>query len=88
MYELPRLENFVMERMADVLEEVVEMEEFAEMVRQSAATVEKREEIDTIPVVDERRFFIYRMHRVGKAGELERKLGLIDQLLDKLNLCA
>eukprot|EP00624_Nannochloropsis_granulata_P004772 evm.model.NODE_33880_length_9695_cov_19.565859.4 len=88
MYDLPRLENFVMERMADILEEVVWTEEFSEMVRESAATVERREEIDSIPVVDEIRYFVYRMHKFEKKWELERKLGLIDQLLEKLGLGA
>ncbi|GAB5030996.1 ankyrin repeat and btb poz domain-containing protein 1 [Nannochloropsis oceanica] len=86
MYDLPRLENFVMERMADILEEVVWTDEFLEMVRKSAATVDKREEIDSIPVVDEIRFFVYRMHKFDRNGELERKLGLINQLLEKLGL--
>jgi len=88
MYDLPRLQNFVMERMADILEEVIETEEFSEMVKESAATVEKREEIDSIPVIDEIRFLIHRMHRFERRGELERKLGMIDRLLERLNLCA
>ncbi|EWM28152.1 ankyrin repeat and btb poz domain-containing protein 1 isoform 2 [Nannochloropsis gaditana] len=85
LYDLPRLENFVVERMAINLEKVVEADKFRLLVEESAATVKAREERDSIPLIDDIRYFVCRLHRFDQDVQ-EMKIALIESLLERLGL--
>jgi hypothetical protein len=71
--------------MAMNLEKVVEADKFRLLVEESAATVKAREERDSIPLIDDIRYFVCRLHRFDQDVQ-EMKLALIKILLERLGL--
>jgi len=72
---------------AQYLEDVIDTDEFSQLVVESAYSIEKREETDSIPFIDEIRFHISQRHKDDPV-EIERKFELVDCLLEKLELSA
>lgn len=69
--------------------QVVEQEEFAQLVLEDATGIIAREETDSIPVIDDIRFHLY--NTVLPAAELEEldsaaKLNVLNDFLLKLGL--
>jgi ankyrin repeat/BTB/POZ domain-containing protein 1 len=85
LYDLPRLENHVMGLFAERLDVVLGEDDFLRLVHESAYSIEKREETDSIPFVDEIRSSILRVHRI-EPDEADRKLSLLDAMLEKMSL--
>lgn len=65
-------------------EQVIDCEDFQEIVREDACCLEKREDVDSIDVVDNIRFHL----TANSIDEAHDKLTLIDILLEKLDLNA
>lgn len=66
---------------------MVGVEEFSVLVREDAGGVQRREETDSIPVIDEVRFHITSsVQTFSDMYEADRKLAAIDQFLDTLDL--
>ena len=87
LYDLPRLEHHSFEIFAKELDDCIWTDDFAELIQESASAIKSREDIDSIPFLDEIRYHICRQHKYDQQ-ELERKYILVDELLDKLKLGA
>lgn len=67
--------------------QMVESEEFAQLVQEDAAQVKEREETDSIDIVDEVRFYIANVvSTFSELQDAEHHLRLIDQLLEDLDI--
>lgn len=60
--EAERLANACLRVIAQNLKEVVHDPQFSELVRESAASVEERQDVDSVPIIDDIRFFITQLH--------------------------
>ena len=68
---------------------MVNSEDFASFVKEDAQTVEKREETDSIPIIDDIRFHITNsVQTFSDMYDADEKLSSIDQFLDQLDLDA
>ena len=68
---------------------MVNSEDFASFVKEDAQTVEKREETDSIPIIDDIRFHITNsVQTFSDMYDADEKLSCIDQFLDQLDLDA
>ena len=67
--------------------QVVEQQEFADLVLEDARQVTAREETDSIDIIDEVRFYVANVvNTVSDLQDAEEKLRLIDQLLEDLEI--
>lgn len=67
--------------------QVVEQQEFADLVMEDARQVTAREETDSIDIIDEVRFYVANVvNTVSDLQDAEEKLRLIDQLLEDLEI--
>ena len=68
---------------------MVNSEDFASFVKEDALTVQKREETDSIPIIDDIRFHITNsVQTFSDMYDADEKLSSIDQFLDQLDLDA
>ncbi|XP_070557887.1 ankyrin repeat and BTB/POZ domain-containing protein 1-like isoform X2 [Ptychodera flava] len=87
MFELPRLEDQCAEYMASIFDKIVTTDEFAELVKEDAASVEEREETDSIPIVDDIRYHITsNVQTFSAMAEANEKLSALDELLIRLDV--
>ena len=64
-------------------------EDFAALVREDASSVEKRQETDSIPIIDDIRFFINEhVQTFSDMAEAERDMKLIEEFLVEMDLDA
>lgn len=61
--------------------------EFEQLVMESAYSIEKREETDSIPFLDDIRFHVSRRHKHDPV-EIDRKFHLVDLFLERVGLSA
>jgi ankyrin repeat and BTB/POZ domain-containing protein 1 len=61
---VPRLEEFGARYIANRLEQYIEQEEFAQLVKESAKRVKNREETDTIELIDDIRYYLSERFRL------------------------
>ena len=67
--------------------QVLELEEFAELVQDDATDVESREETDTIDIIDSIRFHLTNfVQTYSELQEMEEKINMIDKFLEDLGL--
>ncbi|XP_069101724.1 ankyrin repeat and BTB/POZ domain-containing protein 1-like [Argopecten irradians] len=89
LFNLCRLADQCSEFMANNLSEVILMEEFAELVRQDASNLERREDTDTIEIIDDIRFNITNfVQTFSDMTEAQEKLRMIDNFLEDMNIDA
>ncbi|CAG0917705.1 unnamed protein product [Notodromas monacha] len=89
LFCLPRLENACCEYMAANIEVVISRPEFKELVVKDAAEVQKREDTDSIDIIDDIRHLITcDIRTLSHIDEADEKLRLIDSLLEDLGLDA
>lgn len=87
LYSLPRLEDQCAEFMANNLDKIIELPEFAEIVKKDAKEVKRRQETDSIDIIDEIRFHITSfIQTYSDVEEANEKLKQIDDLLESLDL--
>lgn len=68
---------------------MVNSEDFANFVKEDAQAVQKREETDSIPIIDDIRFHITNsVQTFSDMYDADEKLATIDQFLDELELDA
>ena len=71
----------------NIIAQVLELEEFAELVQDDATEVESREETDTIDIIDSIRFHLTNfVQTYSELQEMEEKINMIDKFLDDLGL--
>ncbi|KAI1343394.1 BTB/POZ domain-containing protein [Xylariaceae sp. FL0016] len=72
-----RLEEFVARYLANRLEDYIDDEEFAELIRESALRLENREETDTIELLDDIRYYL------GERFRLRFEDAGLEEMLDE-----
>ncbi|XP_060078482.1 ankyrin repeat and BTB/POZ domain-containing protein 1-like [Ylistrum balloti] len=89
LFNLRRLADQCCEFMANNLQEVMELDDFAELVRQDAANLECREDTDTLEIIDDIRYNITNyVQTFSDMMEAEEKLRMIDDFLENMNIDA
>uniref|UniRef100_A0A673A5H1 BTB domain-containing protein n=1 Tax=Sphaeramia orbicularis TaxID=375764 RepID=A0A673A5H1_9TELE len=87
LFRLSRLEDHCTEYMAKTIERLVEKPEFAEMIKEDAASLEERHETDSVPLVDEIRFHITsNVQTYSAIEEANQKLEALEELLCNINI--
>ncbi|XP_036389202.1 ankyrin repeat and BTB/POZ domain-containing protein 1 isoform X1 [Megalops cyprinoides] len=87
LFRLSRLEDQCTELMARIIEKLVEMEEFVEMIQEDARAVEARQETDSIPLVDDIRYHISsNVQTYSAIEEASQRLGALEELLASIGL--
>lgn len=87
LFRLSRLEDQCTEFMAKIIERLVEQTEFAEMVKEDAASLEKRQETDSVPLVDDIRYHIAsNVQTYSAIEEANQKLEALEDLLARINI--
>lgn len=70
-----------------LLLQLVEVQEFAEMIKEDAQAVEARQETDSIPLVDDIRFHITsNVQTYSAIEEANQRLDALEQLLARIGL--
>ncbi|KAG7291809.1 hypothetical protein NEMBOFW57_001830 [Staphylotrichum longicolle] len=67
--KVQRLEEFAARYLASRLEDYIDEEEFAELIRESAARLKERQETDTIELLDDIRYYLSERFRFRFEGE-------------------
>ena len=71
----------------NIVLQMVTSEDFASFVKEDAQTVLKREETDSIPIIDDIRFHITNsVQTFSDMYDADQRLSSIDQFLDQLDL--
>uniref|UniRef100_A0A8C9ZVU3 Ankyrin repeat and BTB domain containing 1 n=1 Tax=Sander lucioperca TaxID=283035 RepID=A0A8C9ZVU3_SANLU len=87
LFRLSRLEDHCTEFMAKTIERMVEQAEFAEIIKEDAASLEERHETDSVPLVDEIRYHIAsNVQTYSEIEEANQKLEALEELLSSINL--
>lgn len=87
LFRLSRLEDTCTEFMAKIIERLVEQPEFAEIIKEDAASVEDRQETDSVPMVDEIRYHIAgNLQTYSAIEEANQKLDALEELLSSINI--
>ncbi|XP_027877321.1 ankyrin repeat and BTB/POZ domain-containing protein 1 isoform X2 [Xiphophorus couchianus] len=87
LFRLSRLEDQCTEFMAKIIERLVEQDEFAEMIKEDAASLEERQETDSVPLVDDIRFHIAsNVQTYSAIEEANQKLEALEELLSSINI--
>ncbi|KAM8863593.1 ankyrin repeat and BTB/POZ domain-containing protein 1 isoform 2-T2 [Spinachia spinachia] len=87
LFRLSRLEDQCTEFMAKIIERLVERAEFAEIIKEDAASVEERQETDSVPLVDEIRYHITgNVQTYSAIEEANQKLEALEELLCSINI--
>lgn len=87
LFRLSRLEDQCTEVMARIIEQLVEQPEFAEIIKEDAASLEKRHETDSVPLVDEIRYHITsNVQTFSAIEEANQKLEALEELLASINI--
>ncbi|XP_071497851.1 ankyrin repeat and BTB/POZ domain-containing protein 1-like [Diadema antillarum] len=87
MFNLVRLEDQCVEYISKIVERVIDREEFIDLVKEDAAVIKNREEIDTIAIIDDLRFHIAsNLKTFSEVQEAQEKLNSLDNLLQELDI--
>lgn len=87
LFRLMRLEDQCTEYMAKIIEQLVELPEFTEMVQEDAASLEDRHETDSVPLVDEIRYHITsNVQTYSEIEDANQKLMILEDLLTSINI--
>ncbi|CAG8443700.1 9698_t:CDS:2 [Ambispora gerdemannii] len=83
--KIDRLEQYCCRWFAEHLKDVLHDERFLNLVKESAQSIQNRQATDTIPLIDDLRYWLAKKHR---EAEYNRKLAQIDAILEQLDLDA
>lgn len=87
LFSLSRLEDQCSEYMAKIIEQLVLDPEFAELIKEDAASVKARHETDSVPLVDDIRYHISsNVQTYSAIEEASQKHAALEQLLCDLNI--
>ena len=81
--KVQRLEEFAARYLASRLEDYVDEDEFAELIRESASRLKERQETDTIELLDDIRYYLSERFRFRFEGDgleemLDEGVGAVD----------
>lgn len=69
------------------LSQLVEQDEFAEIIKEDAASLEERHETDSVPLVDDIRYHIAsNVQTYSAIEEANQKLEALEELLSTINI--
>ncbi|CAF1018042.1 unnamed protein product [Rotaria sp. Silwood1] len=90
LFELIKLEHQCIRFISDHLEEVLQQDEFKKFVLEDAASVVDRQETDTVPIIDDLRFYLAEFSTVNRSDmdETLEKMKLLDDFLEDIGLNA
>ncbi|RIA83486.1 hypothetical protein C1645_699428 [Glomus cerebriforme] len=74
---IDRLEQWCSRWFAEHLNEVLEDQRFLDLIYESAHSIQKRQETDTIPFVDDLRYWLSKKYSVFE-GDIDKKSGRVD----------
>ncbi|CAB1424205.1 unnamed protein product [Pleuronectes platessa] len=87
LFRLSRLEDQCTVFMAKIIERLVEQPEFAEIIKEDAASLAERHETDSVPLVDEIRYHITsNVQTYSAIEEANQKLEALEELLSSINI--
>uniref|UniRef100_A0AAQ5YVT7 BTB domain-containing protein n=1 Tax=Amphiprion ocellaris TaxID=80972 RepID=A0AAQ5YVT7_AMPOC len=87
LFRLSRLEDHCAEFMAKIIERLVDQAEFAEIIKEDAASLEERHETDSVPLVDDIRYHIAsNVQTYSAIEEANQKLDALEELLSSINI--
>lgn len=87
LFRLSRLEDHCTEFMAKIIDRLVEQDEFAQIIKEDAESLEKRQETDSVPLVDEIRYHIAsNVQTYSAIEEANQKLEALEELLCSINI--
>ncbi|XP_045911915.1 ankyrin repeat and BTB/POZ domain-containing protein 1 isoform X1 [Micropterus dolomieu] len=87
LFRLSRLEDHCTEFMAKIIDRLVEQDEFAEIIKEDAASLEERHETDSVPLVDDIRYHIAsNVQTYSAIEEANQKLEALEELLSSINI--
>ncbi|CAF3442992.1 unnamed protein product [Rotaria socialis] len=88
LFDLIKLEHQCIRFITDHLEEVLEQEEFKNFVLEDAASVVDRQEKDSIPIIDDLKFYLAEFSTVNASDmdETSEKIKLLDDFLEDIGL--
>ncbi|KAK7884164.1 hypothetical protein WMY93_027287 [Mugilogobius chulae] len=87
LFHLSRLEDQCTEYMAKIIEQLVLDPEFAELIKDDAASVKGRHETDSVPLVDDIRYHISsNVQTYSAIEEARQKHAALEQLLNDINI--
>nr|XP_054751225.1 ankyrin repeat and BTB/POZ domain-containing protein 1-like [Lytechinus pictus] len=87
MFNLVKLEDQCVEFISRIFDEISDYTEFIELVKEDAACIENREEIDSIPIIDDLRFHLTNnLQTYSELQEAQMKLSCLDHILQELGL--
>ncbi|XP_788155.3 ankyrin repeat and BTB/POZ domain-containing protein 1 isoform X2 [Strongylocentrotus purpuratus] len=87
MFSLVKLEDQCVEFISRIVERITDNEEFIELVKEDAASVENREEVDSITIIDDLRYHIANnLKMYSELQEAQEKLSYLDHLLQELGI--
>ncbi|XP_037539989.1 ankyrin repeat and BTB/POZ domain-containing protein 1 [Nematolebias whitei] len=87
LFRLSRLEDQCTEFMAKIIERLVEQAEFAAIIKEDAASLEARQETDSVPLVDDIRYHIAsNVQTYSEIEEANQKLEALEELLLSINI--
>jgi ankyrin repeat and BTB/POZ domain-containing protein 1 len=69
--KIQRLEEFCARYIANRLEDYIDEEDFAELIRESASRIQRREETDTIELLDDIRYYLSERFRLRFEDEVQ-----------------
>ncbi|UJR30013.1 hypothetical protein I4U23_017558 [Adineta vaga] len=88
LFDLVKLEHQCIRFISDHLEEVLQQEEFTKFVLEDAASVVDRQEFDTVPIIDDLRFYLaeFSTEDPSDIDETSEKMKLLDDFLERIGL--
>ncbi|CAF0763964.1 unnamed protein product [Adineta steineri] len=88
LFELIKLEDQCIRFISDHLEDVLQQEDFVKFVLEDAASVVNRQETDSVPIIDDLRFYLAEFSTVNQSDidETSEKMKLLDNFLEKIGL--
>lgn len=87
MFNLPRLEDQCAEFMAKNLEQILDLEEFEQLVKEDASEIKSREQTDSIDIIDSIRFHMTNfVQTYSEMQEAENQIRQLDDFLSRIGL--
>ncbi|CAF1205224.1 unnamed protein product [Adineta ricciae] len=88
LFDLVKLEHQCIRFISDHLEEVLQQDEFTKFVLEDAASVVDRQELDTVPIIDDLRFYLaeFSAENSSDMDETSEKMKLLDDFLERIGL--
>ncbi|CAF0921302.1 unnamed protein product [Didymodactylos carnosus] len=88
LFQLIKLENYCIRFIAENLEEIIDQHEFELFVVEDAASVQQRQETDSVQIIDDLRFYFtqFSTMTLDDIEDTSKKLRILDEFLQSIGL--